>query len=1043
MGKEKTRILIVEDERLIAEDLKDTIDKIGYEVTAITGFGEEAVKIAEKKLPDLVLMDIVLKGKMDGIEAAEKIHSKFKIPIVYITAYAEDKILEQAKITEPYGYIIKPFEERELRSAIEIALYKSLAEKKIRISKEEWEATFNAISDWVCLIDLDGKILRCNEAGEELTGIPFKDMAGQTCCKLVHDSDKHLPECPMTKMLKSKKKESAEIQVPNINRWFLVTIDPVFNADGKLEKAVHITRDITERKRVEEQLARERTLVETVNAMEDAVLVFDVDGVCIYANPHYFKMFGLKKKDYIGKSIMEISGIEMQKPKEIEKFMGLFAKAIENGKAGPVDLNLVALDGKEIPVNVAGGVIRNSEGESTHVIAVVRDITERKQMETELKSHRDHLEELVKERTFELKESEDKFRTIFEHANDLIVYVNTNGEIVETNNKIENILGFKREEIIGKKFTDLGLVTSKYDAMISKLFHQTVRDGEKDSKKIDDFNIIDFEVKNKQGNPVFLEASTTHLRKDEEFIGFLSVIRDISERKAAEEALRESEEKYRMLFDNLNVGVYRVTPGKDGKFIDVNPAFVKILGYKDKEEILKLNVSDIYLEPNKRSKFNKKIVKEDQIKNEELYLKKKDGSLVIISDTGNVIRNKKGEILFFDGIIEDITERKAAEDALLESEKRLKEAQKMGRIGDWEFDVKSNKIYWSEQVFQLFHRDPKQGPPNYDENMSYYHPEDLKRLQKHVQRAIENGESIISDYRVKLPSGKSVYHASTINPITDTAGQVTKLVGTVQDITERKNAEEELQRYREHLEELVEQRTKQLEETNAELEAFAFSVSHDLRAPLRAMQGFAQILLDDYGNKLDADGKEYTNRIINASQQLNTMIENLLAYSRLSRSEMKLRSMNLQKIVNNVIDQFKPKIKEIKAEVNVKKYLPEVLANNATLMQIISNLILNALIFTKPNTKPKIKIWAQEHENRIKLFIEDNGIGIAPEYQDKIFNIFERLHGIEAYPGTGIGLAIVKKGVERMDGRLGVESSIGKGSKFWIELTKAGGKIEK
>jgi len=397
----------------------------------------------------------------------------------------------------------------------------------------------------------------------------------------------------------------------------------------------------------------------------------------------------------------------------------------------------------------------------------------------------------------------------------------------------------------------------------------------------------------------------------------------------------------------------------------------------------------------------------------------------------------------FLSIIRDITDRKRAEEAQRKSEIRLKEAQKIGKMGDWEFDVKSQKITWSNQVFQLFARDPKQGPPNYEENMAYYDPDDSKRLQDHVQRAIENGITITGDYHVKLPSGKSVYHSSTINPVIDPSGKVIKLIGTVQDITERKGVEEDLHKYREHLEELVKDRTKQLEDTNAELEAFAYSVSHDIRAPLRAMQVFAQILLDDYGDKFKPEGKEYARRIINASQQLDTMIENLLSYSKLSRVELKLKQVSLKKIVDEVINQLEHKFKEMDAVVNIKLSLPNVEGDKTILMKVISNLLVNAITFTAPGVKPKVKIWSKESNGYVRLYIEDNGIGIDFKYQDKIFRIFERLHGIEAYPGTGIGLAIVKKGVERMDGRVGVESIPGKGSKFWIELKKTGVKNAK
>ena len=258
------------------------------------------------------------------------------------------------------------------------------------------------------------------------------------------------------------------------------------------------------------------------------------------------------------------------------------------------------------------------------------------------------------------------------------------------------------------------------------------------------------------------------------------------------------------------------------------------------------------------------------------------------------------------------------------------------------------------------------------------------------------------------------------------------------DITDRKKANEELKNYQEHLQDLVEERTAQLQETNAELEAFAYSVSHDLRAPLRAMQGFASILVEDYSKQLDDTGKDYIQRIITASQQLNNMILDLLTYSRLSRAEMKLKPVSLRKNILEVVKQLDTRIKEKNVNIIIKPPLPDVIGDNTILTNVISNIISNAITFAKDNVRPKIKIWSEIENNKIRLYIEDNGIGIEPKYQEKIFRLFERLHGMESYPGTGLGLAIVKRGIERMKGNTSVKSKVGEGSTFWIELESVG-----
>lgn len=284
------------------------------------------------------------------------------------------------------------------------------------------------------------------------------------------------------------------------------------------------------------------------------------------------------------------------------------------------------------------------------------------------------------------------------------------------------------------------------------------------------------------------------------------------------------------------------------------------------------------------------------------------------------------------------------------------------------------------------------------------------------------------------------------------------------------NLREQLQDYTTELEQRVAERTKKLEESNTELEAFSYSVSHDLRAPLRTIQGFTQALLEDYGDKLNSIGQEYAHYIIESAIQMDMLISDLLSYSRLSREEIRLQPINLSRAISDALSQLDAPLREQQAVVTVEDSLPQVMAHRTTLVQVLTNLLGNALKFVEPAVQPQVRVWAEEMlrggqgeqgeqgeqggisstdievtaslspdspEKWVRLWVEDNGIGIAPEYQERIFRVFERLHGIETYPGTGIGLAIVRKGMERMGGRVGVESQPGRGSRFWIELPAA------
>jgi PAS domain S-box-containing protein len=378
--------------------------------------------------------------------------------------------------------------------------------------------------------------------------------------------------------------------------------------------------------------------------------------------------------------------------------------------------------------------------------------------------------------------------------------------------------------------------------------------------------------------------------------------------------------------------------------------------------------------------------------------------------------------------------RKRAQTRLYEAEERFRNLAGNIEEAFWVSDPRSSTLLYINPAFERIWGHSRaalyQNPSLWLEAVV---PEERERVRTNYSERAMSG-TYDETYQIMRPDGSQRWIRDRGWPVYDEGEQFEYIVGIAEDITQRRQTMDALASLNADLEQRVGDRTQALVEVNRELDAFAYSISHDLRAPLRSMQGYADALVEDFGESLGSEGQHYTKRIAAAAMRMEELIQDILAYSRLAKDEVSVRPESLDAALDQVLTDLAATIANTGAKIRVKRPLPEVQSNRSVLQQVLSNLVVNGLKFVKPGEAPNLSIYAERWLGTVRLWIEDNGIGIAPEHQHRIFDPFHRLHGIEAYVGTGIGLAIVRRAMTRMGGSCGVESEPGQGSRFWIEL---------
>lgn len=500
---------------------------------------------------------------------------------------------------------------------------------------------------------------------------------------------------------------------------------------------------------------------------------------------------------------------------------------------------------------------------------------------------------------------------------------------------------------------------------------------------------------------------------------------------------RDAEAHLAAIVESSNDAIVGLTLG--GFITSWNNAAERIFGYTADEMVGRPVAAIIPPElAGEEDKILERVRRGERVVKYETTRLGKDGKRVQLSLTVSPIRNAAGEIVGASKIAHDVTEQKETSATAAQ----LRVAIEAAPNGMVMVDQSGLIVMVNRQMERLFGYNRTEMIGQRVEMLipgrfRRAHPEQRDMyFHSPETRAMGHGR----DLYARRKDGTEFPVEVGLNPATTSEG--TYVLAAVIDITQRKRMEEELARVHEDLrrhaqtlEATVAERTKHLQQTIAELEGVSYSLSHDLRAPLRTIQGFSQIVLTDAADRLTEEEKGLLLKTISATNRLDRLIQDVLTYTRVSRQNVTLHTVDVEKLIRQIVDE-RPELQAPRAEIAVESPLAPVHGHEASLTQVITNILDNAVKFVQRGKTPRIVVRSEVHDDRVDLCFIDNGIGIPKEAQSRLFAIFQRVHDEKTYPGTGIGLAIVRKAVERMGGSLKLESELGKGSSFCVQLQR-------
>jgi len=891
------------------------------------------------------------------------------------------------------------------------AVFRDITERKmmeeaLRKSEERFRQVAENAQEWIWETDSNGLYTYASPVIENILGYKPEEIVGRKYFYDLFPPEDREEFKKAALEVFAQKKAFHEFINRNLHKnggcvWLSTSGIPVLDKEGNLLGYRGADVDITERRRAEEALREsEEKLRRTLESSPDAIILTDLAGSVIDCNQAALEMYGFsKREEVIGKA-----GFQFISARDYEKATESMKTILEKGYARNIEYTLSSKDGKEFLADVSASVIRDASGEPKHLVAITRDITQRKRIEEAL------------------KESEEKHRLLFENVNDVIFAYDPEFTVLSVSPSVEKILGYKPEEIVGKKFQELNLLMPEsLEAAMNNALH--VLEGERISSSI-------YEFIKKDGTKGFGEITSSPLIREGKVIGVIAVARDITERKQMEAKLQHTTKRLQTLLETASEGIITANPQENITF--VNKAFAEIAG-REENELLGLNAAAFLDEEGK-----KKITEETELRKKgatsryELTIYRKNGEPRVVQLSASPLWTEDGGYAGSLGVVTDITERKQMEEALRESEEKIRSILRSSPDAITVSDLNGNLIDCNQADIEMF------GYSTEEEMIGRNGFEFIARKDR--ERAIEVLTKVVDAGIAKnfqcdgvAKDGREFPIEISVSLVRDASNNPKYLVGIIKDITERKQMQEKLQEYSQQLELLVEKRTEQLQETQEQLVKserlaaigqVAAMVGHDLRNPLTGIKGAAYYLKTKPVMKTDKKAMEMLGLIEKDIEYSNKIITDLLEYSR--EIHLELTETTPQSIIEETLSLLKtPNNIRI---VNLTEKEPKIKIDIEKLNRVFVNMIKNA--FDAMPNGGKLTIKSRRTNGDVEFAFSDTGIGMTEDQMRRIWTPFFTTKA----KGLGLGLSICKRIIEAHGGHISVESTCDKGTTFVITL---------